>query len=165
MIRLGDTKRETFAPFGKVVDPLRLLLLRAVADHEQQAHVVPHDGMLVLQVVVQAQALYRQVLADDRHIQVGTVLATELFRLRVAVVPGFVGQPLRLEQELLPLLVRQPAPLPVRAGVFAAVVEEADVVVLLLQRLDGAFDEVVQLVQVAGQFFRYLKVHVSCPPR
>ena len=53
--------------------------------------------------------------------------------------PAVVGALARLGQQRLPLLARQAVVVPVGARVFAAVVEEADVVVLrLLQRLDLA---------------------------
>ena len=55
---------------------------------------------------------------------------------RVAVEPGLVGQPLHPVEQLLPLLVRQALVVPVGARVLATMVEEADVVVLLLERRD-----------------------------
>ena len=100
-----------------------------------------------------------EVLADDRHAEVGAVLAAVLLRERVAVVAGGVGAAPRLAQQRLPLLVRQAAALPVGARVLAAVVEEADVVVLLLERLDLALDELVELVEVVGEILRDVEVH------
>ncbi len=55
--------------------------------------VVAHDGVLVLQVAVEAEALGRQVLADHGHAEVGAVAAAVLGRERVAVVAGGVGPP------------------------------------------------------------------------
>ena len=107
--------------------------------------------MLVLQVVVQPEALAGEVLADHRHPEVRALLAAVLLRERVAVVAGRVGAPARLAQQRLPLLVRQAAAVPVGAGVLAAVVEEADVVVLLLERLDLTLDELVELDEVLRQ--------------
>ena len=93
-----------------------------------------------------------EVLADDRHAEVGALLAAVLLRERVAVVPGLVGDAAAPRRSsCLPLLVRQPAALPVGARVLAAVVEEADVVVLLLERLDLALDEVVELGEVVDR--------------
>ena len=60
VLRLGDAEREALAAFGEVVDPLRLLLVGAVGDHQQQADVVADDRVLVLQVVVQPEALARR---------------------------------------------------------------------------------------------------------
>jgi hypothetical protein len=54
----------------------------------------------------------------------------------------------------------QPATFPVGAGVLATVVEEADVVVLLLQRAYLPLDELIQLAQVGDQVARDLKVHI-----
>jgi hypothetical protein len=63
--------------------------------HQQQADVVAHDRVLVLQVAVQAEALAGQVLADHRHAQVGAVPAAVLLRERVPEVAGRVGPRLR----------------------------------------------------------------------
>ena len=103
---LGDAEREPAPALGEVVDPLGLLLVGAVVDHQQQADVVADDRVLVLQVVVQPEALAGEVLADDRHAEVRAVLAAVLLRERIAVVAGRVGAPPRLAQQRLPLLVR-----------------------------------------------------------
>ena len=86
-------KAKRLLPGGEVVHPLLLLLRAAVVQHQQQPHVVAHDRVLVLQVAVQAEALAGQVLADDRHAQVGAVPAAVLLRERVPVVAGRVGPP------------------------------------------------------------------------
>ena len=108
---------------------------------------------------MQPEALRREVLADDRHPEVRAVPAAVLLREGVAVVPGLVGQPPGLAEQLLPLLVRQAAALPVGAGVLPAVVEEPDVVVLVLQRLDHRLDELVQLLEVGSEIRRQVEVH------
>jgi hypothetical protein len=48
---------------------------------------------------------------------------------------------------LFPLCVRQTIPVPVGTGVFAAVIEESNVVVLVLYRLDYVFDELIKFVK------------------
>ena len=145
VLRLGDAEGEAAPPFGQVVDPLRLLLLGAVLDHQQKAHVVADDGVLGLQVVVQAEALDRQMLADDGHAQIGAVPPAVGLGGGVAVVAGGVRAMAGLHHQPLPTLVGQAAALPVGAGVLAPMVEEADVVVLPFQGLDLPFDEVVKL--------------------
>ena len=159
VLRLGDAEGEAAAAEGQVVDPLGLLLVGAVLQHQQQADVVADDRVLVLQVVVQSESLRRQVLADHRHPEVGAVSPAELLREGVAVVPGGVGKPAGLAEQRLPLLVGQAAALPVGAGVLPAVVEEADVVVLLLERTDLPLDEVVELVEVRGKVLGQFEVH------
>ena len=116
----------------------RLLLLAAEALPHHDRREVADDRRLVLQVVVQAEALRGEVLADDRHRQVRAVAAAVLRRERVAQEAGRVGAPAHLAEQLLPVLARHAAVLEVGARVLAAVVEEADVVVLLLERLDLA---------------------------
>src|SRR5262249_29684451 len=96
-----------------------------------------------------------------RHAEVAAVLAAVLLGERVAVVPGGVGPTSRLTQQRLPLVVGEPAAVPVGAGVLATVVEEADVVVLLLERLDLPLDEVVELVEVVGEILGQLEVHAG----
>jgi hypothetical protein len=64
-----------------------------------------------------------------------------------------------LAQQLLPLAARQAAAVPVGAGPFAAVVEEALVVVLGLQRRDLVGDERVERRQIGRQFRRQVEVH------
>ena len=76
---------------------------------------------------------------------------------------GVVGAPLRLAQQRLPLLARQAVAVPVGARVFAAVVEEADVVVLLLERLDLRLDEAVEFVQVGGESWRKVEIQAALP--
>ena len=110
---------------------------------------------------MQAEALGGEVLADHRHAEVGAVLAAVRLGERVAVVAGVVGAAACLAQQRLPLLVGQAAAIPVGAGVLAAMVEEADVVVLLLERLDLPLDEVVELAEVGDQFGRYRVVHAG----
>ena len=147
VLRLGDAEGKSAPTLCDVINPLGLLLFSAVQDHQQEAHVVADDGVLGLQIVVQAQALDGQMLADDGHAQVGAFAATVFLGRGVAVVARRVGAPAGFHHERLPFLVGQPAPLPVGAGILAAVVEEADVVVALLQRLDLPLDEVVEFLQ------------------
>ena len=121
--------------------------------------VVADDRVLGLQVVVQAQPLGGEVLADDGHGEVGAALAAPFHRPGVAQVPSLVGAAAGLAQQGLPLVARQAAGLEVGAGVFAPVVEEADVVVLLLQRLDLGVDEPVELVEVVLDVLRNVEIH------
>ena len=88
--------------------------------------------MLVLQIVVQAEALGRKVLADHGHPEIGTVLAAVAFRDRKAQMAGGIGEVLRLAQQRFPFMPRQAAIVEIGARPFAAMIEEADVVVGLL---------------------------------
>ena len=63
-------------------------------------------------------------------------------------MPGVVGEVLRLAQQRFPFVPRQPAILEIGARPFAAMVEEADVVVGFLQRLDLARDEAVEFGEI-----------------
>jgi hypothetical protein len=58
-------------------------------------------------------------------------------------VAGFVGGLARLGEKGLPFAPGQAVVVPVGAGVLAPMVEEADVVVFHLQRLDARLDEII----------------------
>ena len=88
------------------------------------------------------------MLADHGHPEVGTVLAAIALRNREAQMAGGVGEVLGLAQQRFPFVPRQAAIVEIGARPFAAVIEEADVVVGLLQRLDLAHDEAVEFVEI-----------------
>src|SRR5439155_1633381 len=84
-----------------------------------------------------------EVLADNRHSEVRAIPAAVLAGDAVAQEAGSVSAAAHLSQEVVPLLARHTTVLEVGALVLAAVVEETDVVVLLLQRLDLRLDKVI----------------------
>ena len=110
--------------------------------------------MLVLEIVVQAEPLGGKVLADDGHPEVGAILAAILLRHRKTQMTGRVCEILGLAQQRFPFVPRQAAILEIGARPFAAVVEEANVVVGRLQRLDLAFDESVELCEIGDEIGR-----------
>ena len=85
--------------------------------------------------------------------------AAELLGQREAQPAGGVGPPAHLAQQLLPLLAGDAVVLEVGAGPLAAVVEEALVVVLRLERRDLRLDEVVELVERGLDVGRDVEVH------
>ena len=87
------------------------------------------------------------MLADDGHRQVRTTLTAVALRYGVAQEACLVRAAAHLPEEILPVFARDTVVFVVRAGVFAAVVEEANVVVLLFEWLDFVFDELVELAQ------------------
>jgi hypothetical protein len=117
--------------------------------------------MLSLKIVEQAQSLGGKVFADDRHCEVGAVLAAILFRQRIAEMAGHVGAAPRLVQQGFPRLVGQAASVPVGTRVLAAVIEKAIVIVLMLQRHDLALDERIELGQGIGNIFGNVEIHES----
>ena len=114
VLRLGDAEREAHAAFEQTVNPLLLLLVRAVGQHQQHADIVGDDGVLGLQIVVQAETFGREVLADDRHREIAAVLAAVLLRQRIAIVAGLVGGAARLAAAAPPILhsAGRPGPSP-----------------------------------------------------
>ena len=77
----------------------------------------------------------------------------------IAVVARRVGPASCFSEQLFPLFIGEAAAIPVGARVLATMIEETDVVVFLLERLDLAFDELVQLDEVGGEILWNLEVH------
>ena len=72
------------------------------------------------------------MLADHGHPEVGTLLAAVTLRDRKTQVTGGVGEVFRLAQQHFPFVPWQAAIVEIGARPFAAVIEEADVVIGLL---------------------------------
>jgi hypothetical protein len=108
---------------------------------------------------VQPQPSSGQALADDGHAQVRPVGAAEGGREGPAQEAGGIRSPAHLAQQRVPLGAGDATVLDVGAGELPPVVEEADVVVLLLERLDLGLDEVVDSRQQLGDLYRDLEVH------
>ena len=131
---------------------------RAVAVEHGDDRQIADDRMLVLQIVVQAEALGGKMLADHRHPEVGTVLAAIALRDREAQMAGVVGEVLGLAQQHFPFVPRQAAVVEIGARPFAAVIEEADVVVGLFERLDLARDEAIEFGEIGDQIGRQVEI-------
>ena len=159
MLRLGEAEGEAAGAGEAASDEFILLSARAELGEHPHEREIADDGVLVLQVVVQAELLLRQVLADHRQPQLRPVLAAELRRGAKAPMARRIGRAGGLAQQGFPLVARQAARVPIGAGVFAAVVEEADVVVLGLQRLDLSLDEGVELAEVGDEVVRQVEIH------
>ena len=89
------------------------------------------------------------MFADHRHPEVAAVLAAVLFGEGEAPEAGGVGPAHAFGEEGFPVGMWQAIVGPVGAGVFAAVVEEAVVVVGALERRDRGVNEGVERVQVS----------------
>ena len=131
VVRLGQPEGEAAGAVEEAGHPLRLLLVGAEVAHHQHRREVADDRALVLQVVVQPEALGREVLADDRHLEVGGVAAAVLGRQREPEParprrPGGASRASSSSQSC----ARHAAVLEVGARALAPVVEEPDVVVL-----------------------------------
>ena len=136
VLRLGQAERHRPLPGDQRLGPIRLLGVGAEPVHHDDLREVADDRRLVLQVVVQAEALVRQVFPDDGHVEVGAVAAAEPGRQAVAQPARLVGPAAHLVEQVLPLARRDAAVVPVGAGVLAALVEVLHV--LGFQRLDLA---------------------------
>src|SRR5437762_5389818 len=94
------------------------------------------------------------MLADHGHPEIGTILAAVTLGDRKTQMPGIIGEILDPAKQRFPLMPRQPAIVEIGARPFAAMIEKADVVVGLLDRLDLARDELVELVEISNQVDR-----------
>ena len=146
---------ERYAHFAPQPSPNQFffLLLVSIVHHHHHIGEVSHHGMLVLQVVEQAQALGCKMLAYHRHPQIAAtaVLAATssiLFRKRESVEASFIGKLSRFVEQILPFLTREAAIVPVGSSVLAAMVEEAIIVVFLLKRNDLFVNEFVEVGKI-----------------
>src|SRR5438067_10595736 len=103
------------------------------------------------------------MFADHGHPEIGTVLAAVTLGNRKTQMPGIIGEILNPAKQRFPLMPRQPAIVEIGARPFAAMIEKADVVVGLLDRLVLARDELVELVEISNQVGRQCKSQGSSP--
>ena len=142
-----------------------LLLLRLGAEFLEHGdeREIAHDRVLVLKVVVEAEALCREMLADHRHPEVGAILAAVLFRCGETPVAGGVGAALGFGEEGFPFRAGKAVVLEIGARPFAAVVEVADVIVRALERPDLCFDEGVKFGEIGDELGGQIEIHGSSP--
>src|SRR5215218_184430 len=152
MVRLREVEGELVPAGDRTVEEALLLLLGAELVEDQWEHEVADDGRLGLEVVVQAEALGGEVIANHGHAEVGPVESAHLPRQRVAEDAGRVSAAPHLVQKLDPLAPVDAVVLEVRPGPLPPVVEELPV--LRLERLDLPLDEVVEPLDEFGQFLR-----------
>ena len=162
VLGLGQPEGDAVFPRDRALDH-RLLLVPSVAVEHGDQRQIADDGMLVLQIVVQAETLCGKMLADHRHPQIGAVLAAISLRDREAQMACGVGEILHPAQQRLPFMPRQPAIFEISARPFAAVIEEADVVVGLLDRLDLARDEAIEFVEIGDEIGGQRKIQGGSP--
>ena len=86
------------------------LLRRSEIAKHQNLREIADDGAFVLQIVVQAEPLRRQMLADDRHGEIADILAAEFLRQREAQKPRLVGAAAHFAAEALPIPCRGSPP-------------------------------------------------------
>src|ERR1700756_4724244 len=91
------------------------------------------------------------MLADHGHPEIGAVLAAIALRNREAQMAGRVRAVFCVPQQRFPFRPRQAAMLEIRARPFAAMVEEADIIIGLFKRLDLARDEAVEFVEIGDE--------------
>ena len=103
VIRLGQAEGDAHRAVEDSRNERLLLLLGAEVAEHQDRRQIADDRAFVLQIVVQAQPLGRQMLPDDRHREVGAVLAAVFLGQREAIVSGPVGAPAHLARAAPPI--------------------------------------------------------------
>src|SRR6185437_2581607 len=98
------------------------------------------------------------MLADDSHPEIGAVLAAMALRDRETQMAGGVGEVFHFSQQRFPFMPRQAAVFEIGARPFAAMVEETDVVIGLLDRLDLARDETIEFPEIGDEIRRQCKI-------
>jgi hypothetical protein len=74
-----------------------------------------------------------------------------------------ISELLGLAQEVFPFRTGQSVIVEISASPFTPVIEEADIVVLLLQRLDLLLDEIVEHHEIIGNVLRNIEIHYGPP--
>jgi hypothetical protein len=119
------------------------LRLRAEVTERQGGWKIADDAVLVLQVAVQSKAPRGEVLADHGHLQVAGVAAAVRERQRQGEETRLPGAPAGLGEQRLPGRAGPAVAGPVRARVFAAMIEEAAVVALVFEGAEFRVDKAV----------------------
>src|SRR5450432_1324229 len=103
------------------------------------------------------------MLADHRHPQIRAIAAAILIWPAKAQMAGSIGTPAGLGKQRFPFRSRQAVVVPICSAVLPAMIEEALVVILRLQRFDVSLDETVQLGQVFDEVGWQRKIHITSP--
>src|SRR5881227_1864824 len=98
------------------------------------------------------------MFADHGHPEIGAVLAAVALGDRKTQMPRIIGEILDPAKQRFPLMPWQSAIVEIGARPFAAMIEEADVVVGLLDRLDLALDESVEFVEISREVGRQVEI-------
>lgn len=140
MKRLCQAKCDSNFAFKRAPNEFFLLLLVAEVLQHDDLWEVTNNAVLVLEIIEQSQSLAGKMLSDDGHPQIASpaigaihLLAAVLLWKVKAPEACLVGSSFALYQQFFPLFSGQASILEVCSRPFAAVVEEAIVVVLFLQ--------------------------------
>jgi hypothetical protein len=117
--------------------------------------------VLILQVIEEPEAFGGKVFTDDCHPEIASVLASVFVGQAEAVKASFVCSAAGFSEQVFPFFAWGAAGVPVGSGVLTAVIEEAFVVVLGLERLDFTVDKGIQVDEVLAEALGDVEVHCS----
>lgn len=101
VLGLGEAERQAHRFLNEPRDQFGPLARRTEVSDRQHEGIIDDDGMLVLQVIVQAQALGGEMFPDNGHPQIAAVLAAVFRRQCEAQMAGIVGAPAGFAQQRL----------------------------------------------------------------
>jgi hypothetical protein len=163
MMFFGQAKAPPHLALKHWRDEIGLLLGRTKIAEHQHLHEIADDARFVLQIIVQPQSPVREVMADRGHGEVRPILAAKFLRDGKAVMPRFIRHTTHLTQQRPPDLIGQSLAIPISPRILTAMIEEADIVVTRLNRLDFSFNEGIEFMQVGYNISRDFKQHPHSP--
>ena len=129
MIRFSETKRNARGAVEAAFNEFLLLRRRSEIAEHQHGREVADNGAFILEIIVEAQTLMGEMLADHGHRQIAAVLTTELLRQAKTQMPRLIGELAHLAQQFFPVVTRQALIVPIGARMLATMIEETLVVV------------------------------------
>ena len=159
MIRFREAEGNADRPVERAGNERLLLLFGAEIAEHQHCREIADDRAFILQIVVKAEALGREMFADHGHAEIGAALTAIFLRQCITQMARLVGEFAHLAEQFFPLMARQALIVPIGAGMLATVVEKALIIVLRLKRLDFLFNEIVEHREVVGELLGDREIH------
>ena len=156
MIGLGQAEREMVLPRDDAVNIFALLGRGEPVEDRDQREVADHRRF-ILQIVGELQPLPGHMFANRRDHQIGGAPAATFLRQAEPQETRFVGAPFHLSDQIVPLVTWLSVAIPIGSRVFAAIVEELDV--LALEWLDLAVVERIDLGELVDNLLRQREIH------
>ena len=167
VVDLGQPEGGAELATGGERDEMVALLLGAVMVHHDDERIVANDGVLILEIVGKRHAstvdgMRSKVVANGTHVDVGVgvFLAAILLGPSEAEEACFVRQVAGLLQKVFPVMGRKTLIVPLSTGGLPPMVEEAVVVIRMLERKDLFVDESINSLDIGLQVVREFEIHL-----
>ena len=167
VVDLGQSEGGAELATGGERDEMIALLLGAVMVHHDHKRIVANDGVLILEIIGKRHAttvdwMRSKMVADGTHVDVGVgvFLAAILLGPSEAEEACFVRQVAGLLQKVFPFMRRKTLIVPLSTRGLPPMVEEAVVVIRVLERKDLFVDESINSLDIGLQVVREFKIHL-----